>query len=51
MTLIAALECLLKARQELTFADIDELNELDKAINNLCKVLGLSRKHLEEGCY
>lgn len=51
MTLIAALERLLKARQELTFADIDELNELDKAINNLCKVLGLSRKHLEEGCY
>lgn len=51
MNLISALERLLKARQELTFADIDELNELDKAINNLCKVLGLSRKHLEEGCY
>ena len=51
MNLISALEALLKARNELPNADKDELVELDWAIDDLCKVLGLSRKYLEQGCY
>jgi hypothetical protein len=51
MNLISALEALLKARNELSPADVDDLVDLDDAIDNLCKVLGLSRYYLEKGNY
>jgi hypothetical protein len=51
MNLISALEALLKARNDLAPVDTDDLVDLDDAIDQLCNVLGLSRKHLERGNY
>lgn len=51
MNLISALEALLKARNELSPVDKDDLVDLDSALDALCAVLGLSRKHLERGNY
>ena len=51
MNLIDALYSLLRAYNELPVENTDDLLDLDIAIDNLCKVLGLTRKYLEQGCY
>lgn len=51
MNLISALEGLLKAYNELPVENTDDLMDLSIAIDELCKVLGLSRHHLEKGNY
>ena len=51
MNLIDAMYSLLRAYNELPVENTDDLLDLDIAIDNLCKTLGISRQHLEQGCY